>query len=80
MVYKFQKQTVDVKEIDLLPCPFCGSGNLRPIHISGSYGYSNSMDYVVCENCGARGGNVEDGNCGEHLEEAIDNWNTRYSL
>ena len=33
---------------DLLPCPFCGSTNLR-------YEFAGSQGYICCDNCGTQG-------------------------
>jgi hypothetical protein len=33
---------------DLLPCPFCGSSNLR-------YEFCGSHGYIECNECGAQG-------------------------
>lgn len=65
------------REFDVLPCPFCGCDNLTIKHIDGSWGYSNSKDYVECNCCKARGGYVEDSQCGKNFEKAIKNWNMR---
>lgn len=77
MIYEYTETKTVSKEINLEPCPFCGSENLKPIHYSGSYGYSPSEDYVKCLNCGASGGVIKDDLCGNHLQKAIINWNTR---
>ena len=65
------------REIDVLPCPFCGSDDLTISHIDGQWGYSSSKDYVECNYCKARGGYIEDSECGKNFEKAIKNWNTR---
>lgn len=77
MIYNYQEKKVSTKEIEILRCPFCGSDKLNPIHISGSYGYTHSEDYVECCECGATGGKIEDKNCGNHMKEAIKKWNRR---
>ena len=33
---------------DLLPCPFCGSTNLR-------YEFAGSQGYICCDDCGTQG-------------------------
>ena len=73
MKIKVREQKIVVKEIELLPCPFCGSEDIDPVSIEGSWGYSSSKDYVKCNSCGAQGGVVEDGK----LDDAIANWNMR---
>lgn len=77
MIYKYEKRTTTIKEIEILNCPFCGSDDLAPVHYPGEYGYSSSEDFVVCHKCGARSGIIKDSNCGNHMEEAIRKWNTR---
>ena len=77
MKYKLSQTKTVTKEIELLPCPFCGSENIKPIHYDGEWGYSSSKDYVICCSCGAIGGNVEDDNCGNNIERAIEKWNHR---
>lgn len=77
MKYKLRETKVTTEEIDLLPCPFCGSENLQVFHTNGEYGYSASTDYVACCSCGARGGTVEDYNCNNNSKYAISNWNSR---
>lgn len=53
MKYKLSKTKIVTKGIELLPCPFCGSENIKPIHYSGEWGYRPSNDYVICRSCGA---------------------------
>ena len=77
MMYEYTETKTIRKEIEILPCPFCGSNDVKPIHNSGCYGYSPSTDYVTCGNCGAMGGRVKDSNCGKNVEDAIRNWNIR---
>lgn len=77
MKYKLSQTKIVTKEIELLPCPFCGSENIKPIHYSGEWGYRPSNDYVICRSCGAIGGNVEDDKCGNNIELAIEKWNHR---
>ena len=73
MKYKLSQTKTVTKEIELLPCPFCGSENIKPIHYDGELGYRHSKDYVICCSCGATGGNVEDSD----IERAIEKWNHR---
>lgn len=72
MKYTLTKTKVEKEEIELLPCPFCGSENLKPVHIDGSWGYSSSKDYIECKYCGARG-SVS----GDSMNKAIQKWNRR---
>lgn len=73
MNIKIREQKIVEKEIELLPCPFCGSEDVEPIHICGSWGYISSKDYITCNSCGAQGGVVKDGK----LSDAIEKWNMR---
>nr|DAJ86808.1 MAG TPA: restriction alleviation protein [Bacteriophage sp.] len=77
MVYKTQEIKIVEKEIEILPCPFCGSEKVKPRHFYGQYAYTPSDDYVECYCCGATGGHVMDRDDGNHLEEAINKWNNR---
>lgn len=80
MIYEYTETKTIHKEVEIKPCPFCGSENVKPIHHSGSYGYSSSEDYVKCLSCGASGGIFKDDNCGNHMREAIKKWNRRTFL
>lgn len=73
MNIKIRRQKIVEEEIELLPCPFCGSEDVEPVSIEGSWGYSSSKDYIKCNSCGAQGGIVIDG----ELSDAIKNWNMR---
>ena len=42
------KTTTQGAMIDLLPCPFCGSTNLR-------FEFSGSQGYIECNKCGTEG-------------------------
>lgn len=77
MIYKYTETKQVVNKIEILPCPFCGSENVKPIHIKGNYGYSPSEDYVACLSCGATGGKIKDSDCGNYMQEAVNNWNER---
>lgn len=77
MKYKLSQTKTVTKEIKLLPCPFCRSENVRPIHFDGQWGYSSSEDYVTCRSCGTNGPIVKDRNCGNNIERAIEKWNHR---
>lgn len=77
MKYLHRESKIVEREIDVLPCPFCGSEDLTIRHINGQWGYSNSEDYVECNYCKARGGYIEDSQCGNNFEKAIKNWNMR---
>ena len=44
MKYKITETKTITREIDVLPCPFCGSDNIKPFHTNGFYGYSPSTD------------------------------------
>ena len=77
MYYEFIETKQVVNKIEILPCPFCGSDNVQPIHVEGNWGYSASQDYVRCLDCNALGGKITDSNCGNHMEEAINKWNKR---
>ncbi len=59
---------------DLLPCPFCGSSNLR-------YEFCGSQGYIECNECGTQGPCDEraaDPIC--DLDAACDAWNRRAAL
>lgn len=59
---------------DLLPCPFCGSTNLR-------YDFAGSQGYIECNECGTEGPCDEqaaDPHC--DIEAAYDTWNRRATL
>lgn len=73
MKIKIREQKIVEEEIELLPCPFCGSEDVEPVSIEGNWGYTSSKDYIKCNICGAQGGVVEDG----ELSDAIENWNMR---
>ena len=75
--YVIERKEIVKEEIDILPCPFCGSENVKPVHCNGEYGYRSSEDYVVCASCGAVGSSIKDSNCGNNLRLAIQKWNTR---
>lgn len=77
MKYKITETKTITKEIDVLPCPFCGSDNIKPFHTSGVYGYSPSTDVVTCCSCGAHSGVIEDTDGGNNQILAIEKWNTR---
>lgn len=56
---------------DLLPCPFCGSTNLR-------YEFAGSQGYIQCDECGTQGPCDEraaDPHC--DIEAAEGAWNRR---
>lgn len=75
MIYEHEETKVVTRKIEILPCPFCGSENVKPFHIDGDWGYSPSRDYVQCNSCGATSGEVKDSNSGMDL--AIEKWNRR---
>lgn len=77
MMYEYTETKIVKKQIEILPCPFCGSNNVKPIHYNGSYGYSPSEDYVTCTSCGASGGRIKDSDCGNNMDLAIKKWNRR---
>lgn len=77
MIYEYTETKTIKKQIEILPCPFCGSENVKPIHYNGSYGYSPSEDYVTCTSCGAMGSIIEDPNGGNNMVLAINKWNRR---
>mgnify|MGYP004496857189 FL=1 len=77
MKYKLTETKTITREIDLLPCPFCGSDNIEPCHTSGSYGFFPSTDRVTCCSCGAHSGAIEDPDGGNNQILAIEKWNTR---
>ena len=73
MKIKIRRRKIVEEEVELLPCPFCGSEDVDPVSIEGSLGYSSIKDYIKCNSCGAQGGIVIDG----ELSDAIKNWNMR---
>lgn len=75
--YIIEKQEIIRKEINILPCPFCGSENVKPIHCNGSHGYSASEDYVKCFSCSATGGLITNNDGLHFTEKAIKKWNRR---
>ena len=36
MIYEYTETRQVVNKIEILPCPFCGSDNVQPIHIEGN--------------------------------------------
>lgn len=77
MKYKITETKTITKEIELLPCPFCGSDNIKPYHTSGIYGFFPSKDLVTCCSCGASSGVIKDLDCGTNQMLAIEKWNDR---
>lgn len=77
MIYEYTETKTVKKQIKILPCPFCGSENVKPIHCNGTWGYYPSEDYVKCNNCGATGGVIKDSDYGNNMDLAIKNWNRR---
>ena len=60
-----------MKNLALLPCPFCGGeGELRTVN-SASSGFEGNH-YVQCVECCASGGE------GDKPKEAVEYWNERY--
>lgn len=59
------------EEIELKPCPFCGSTKLS---IENSVcGHGDSETFIECESCGSRGA----GSYPTEIKEIIIKWNTR---
>lgn len=63
-------------------CPFCRSGRVRLDYTPGSYGYHEASARVVCDNCKARGPNVEgvDERVSFYIDVsavAVEKWNNR---
>ena len=77
MIYEYTETKIIRNKVEMLPCPFCGSENVKPIHYSGSYGYSASEDYVKCLSCSATGGLITNDNGLNCMEDAIEKWNRR---
>ena len=77
MIYEYTETKTIKKQIEILPCPFCGSNNVKPIHYNGSYGYSPSEDYVTCTSCGATGSRIGDIDGRNNMDLAIKKWNRR---
>lgn len=77
MKMTLQETKIIETEVELKPCPFCGSDNLDLIHSNGEWGYRSSTDYVKCLACGIIGPLIEDSDCGRHRDKAIREWNTR---
>lgn len=59
-------------KIELLPCPFCGSTNVRLYDYAGDESVSRGESYVFCLNCKAKGPNVEG-----YYHGGIGPWNMR---
>jgi hypothetical protein len=51
---------------DLLPCPFCGSTNLR-------FTFAGSQGYICCDNCGTQGP------CDEQAADPICDYDAAYT-
>lgn len=75
MIYKYTETKTINNEIEIVPCPFCGSENVKPVHISGEHGYSYSKDFVTCISCGASGSVIKNDEGRNHMVEAINKWN-----
>lgn len=76
MIYKHEKRTVTVEEIEIKSCPFCGSDEVKPIYYKEQWGWSNAENFVKCCRCGAKDpliSRVE----GDHTIESIKAWNRR---
>ena len=77
MIFNINETKVVTTQIELKPCPFCGSEKLDIVHISGQWGYSSSEDFVKCLKCGARSGKIKDSDCGTNRKLAVMKWNER---
>ena len=62
-----------VNSSKLLGCPFCGSYHLSR-HYDGTSTAPESF-YILCLDCGARGGKVNNDDCDRH--KSICAWNRR---
>lgn len=61
---------------NLLPCPFCGSMNVKPMTCEDPYpdvGFTIDPVVIVCLSCGTSGPSKQY----QSEEEAITAWNTR---
>ena len=56
--------------IEIKPCPFCGSTNLR---VMGGIG-----KYVKCRDCEASSGHLPGGSCSADEGAAVEAWNARW--
>lgn len=64
-----------MKKANLLPCPFCGSGNVsRGTRHEPEHGGSFPIPYIKCNGCGAR---VEDHAPGNWSQKPEETWNKR---
>ena len=77
MRFNLSETKVVTIQIELEPCPFCGSEKLDIVHIPGQWGYTPSEDFVECLKCGATSGKIEDPDCGTHKKAAAFKWNER---
>lgn len=73
---ELKKEIEDIKsnDYDILPCPFCGSENVKLAGYDSSFGM-----YVICEDCSAASGShYYDGS--QRIEftenDAIEDWNS----
>lgn len=67
---------MDVKDLELLPCPFCGSKGVFKYDISG---YRNGV-YIKCSNCGATAKTIYESIDYCAADEAAKLWNQRVDL
>lgn len=79
MKIKIEKIRREVKEVELLPCPFCGGEDLRVKTDNEMYmGYGGMRAVVMCNTCRAQGGIAETEWYGSKAKTgAIKLWNRR---
>jgi Lar family restriction alleviation protein len=69
---------VSKKKVELLPCPFCGSDNVKVIEEIRNIDFIiDDLTSVSCEQCYGRGARAMNGTKKRRIEMAIAAWNRR---